>query len=367
MNAPDFSHLYDHHSLITAGETIFEAGDAGDALYVLLEGEVKIILHNHEIDRLSAGDIFGEMALVDAQPRSAGATAVTNCKLVKIDQERFAHLTQQNPQFGLDIMHIMSNRTRRLIDEEIKKLRLEEELAIGRDIQLSLLPKTYPQREGWEFAAVYRAARQVGGDFYDFIQSSHNPDELTLVVADVTGKGVPAALFMASMRAVIRTLRHEERTPAETLALTNQAVIEDTGAALFLSCVVGTLNTQTNQLTLSNAGHEWPLWLKGNQDAVETLHVPGVVLGAFHDIEPQEVRVTLHSGDVLIFYTDGVTEARNGAGDFFGDERLLQTAVSGKHDNAQQLAQRIKTAVETFTQNTPQSDDMTLLVVKRTG
>ena len=365
MTQFDFAQIYKLHDVYPAGQTIFKAGDVGDCLYILLEGEIQISLSNHVLDHLTSGAIFGEMALVDSEPRSADAIAKTVCKLVKIDEKRFTELAGQNPRFGIEVMRIMSSRLRRLIDDEIKRQRLEQELVIGQKIQLSLLPKRFPEKKGWQFAAVYQAARQVGGDFYDFIQSPNNPNVLTITVADVTGKGVPAAIFMASMRSVIRTLCIEERSPATILTLTNQAIVQDSGAALFLSCVIARLNTQTNQLTLANAGHEWPLWIKVDKDDVETLYVPGVVLGAFHQVAPLEKTVTIEAGDFLLFFTDGVTEARNEEGDFFGDERLLETAVAGKHDSAAEMVKRIETAVAAFTQGMPQSDDLTLMVIKK--
>lgn len=365
MGRFDFSQVYEHHETYPKGTVIFEAGDDGDALYLILEGEVKISIDAHTIDMLEAGTIFGEMALVDAKPRSADATAVSHCKLVKIDEPRFAQLASQYPQFGLEVMNIMSTRLRRLIDDEVRRQRLEQELAIGREIQLSLLPKKNPTYAGWQFATIYRPARQVGGDIYDFIQSEQTPNQLTIVVADVTGKGVPAALFMASTRSVIRTLCNQNHAPADVLALANQAILKDGGPALFLSSVIGNLDTKTGELTLANAGHEWPLWLRAAQNDVETLYVPGVLLGAFTKIVPQQKTVTIESGDFLFFFTDGVTEARNAEGDFFGDERLLETAVSGKNDTAAEMAMRVETAVSNFTQNTPQSDDLTLVIIKR--
>ena len=361
----DLSLLDAYQATYPAGHVLFKAGDPGNEMHILIEGEIEISKSDHILDRLTAGAIFGEMALVDSFPRSADAKALTDCKIVTIDEEMFGKLASKYPRFGVDVMRIMSTRIRRLINDEIKRQRLEEELAIGRKIQLSLLPPVNPQREGWQFATVYRAARQVGGDYYDFIESPHNPNVLTLTVADVTGKGVPAAIFMASMRSVMRTLCLEDRSPAEILKLSNESVVRDTGAALFLSSVMAHLDFETNQMTLANAGHEWPLWVKVSRDEVETLFVPGVILGAFQDINPVQKVITIEQGDFLIFYTDGVTEARNESGDFFGDDRLIETAVSAKNQSAAEIAMAIETAVDQFTQGMPQSDDMTVVVVKR--
>ncbi|MEM7335543.1 MAG: SpoIIE family protein phosphatase [Chloroflexota bacterium] len=361
----DISILDAYQVVFPAGHTLFREGEPGREMYILLDGEIEITKSDHILDRLTNGAIFGEMALVDSFPRSADARAVTDCKIVIIDEALFSDLASQYPHFGVDVMRIMSKRIRRMINEEMKRQRLEEELAIGREIQLSLLPKVNPQRAGWQFATVYRAARQVGGDYYDFIESPSDPNLLTMTVSDVTGKGVPAAIFMASMRSVMRTLCIDERSPADILKLTNQSVVRDTGSALFLSSVAAQLNFGTNELTMANAGHEWPLWVKASRDDVETLVVPGVILGAFDEIQPVEKKFKIEPGDFLLFFTDGVTEARNQTGEFFGDDRLLETAVLAKYKNAADIAIAIETAVDQFTQGTPQSDDMTLVVIKR--
>lgn len=357
----------DHdYLLVRANETIFRSGDSGAAMYILIEGEVSISIDGHEIDHLLAGSPFGEMALVDQQQRSATATAVTDCKLLEIDEAHFADLSQTYPRFGLEVMRIMSHRTRRLLVEEAKKIRMEEELAIGRDIQLGLLPKETPEVPGWAFAALYRSAREVGGDLYDFIPAAYSNHVFNIVVADVTGKGVPAALFMASIRSVIRTLSLNETTPANILRLSNRAIVQDMRTPLFLSAVLAQLDAQSGAVTLSNAGHERPLWVRPSLDHVEAIKIPGMLLGAFTEIRPSQETITLARGETLILYTDGVTEARSATGELFDDERLMETARRHQRASASEIAQQIDTAVVDFTGDTPQSDDLTLVVIKRT-
>ena len=363
----DLSQLYDHHELYPAGRTLFNAGDPGDAMYILLEGEVNIYLDDHLIDELKAGTVFGEMALVDAQPRSAGAVTHTDCKLIRIDEKRFAELASLHPQFGLDVMRVMSIRTRRLIREEISRQRMIEELNIGREIQLGLLPDTVPTIPGWEFAAVYETATQVGGDIYDFILDEASPSHIELMVADVTGKGVPAALFMASMRSTLRTLARQEDSPSTILRLANRAIMEDIRSPLFLSAIFGRLNTLTGEIKLANAGHDWPLLCRAKLNQIEVLDIPGFVLGMFKDIDLQEFSVQLEPGDSLVIFTDGVTEARNEVGQFFDDERLIEVIQNNRCQSAEQIAQKIVEEVTAFAAGQPRSDDLTLLVIKRTA
>ncbi len=351
--------------LFEPGQVIFREGQVGDQMYLILEGILQVSVQGHSLDLLSAGNIVGEMALIDEGVRSATGTAVSLCKLLPINRSRFAELVQQHPDFALHVMSIMSNRLRRLMEVEAKRQRLEEEMKIGRDIQLSLLPKEVPVVPGWEFAAYYQAARQIGGDLYDFIQSPHDPHRLNVVIADVTGKGVPAALFMASVRSVIRAISLNDRPPAETLHRTNRFIVRDVGAQLFTSAFYASLNTHNGQLSFANAGHEWPLWWQQQTQTVTQLKIPGMLLGAFNEIHPIQQEVTIAPGDVVVFFTDGVTEAHNAEKALFDDDRLHDTLTALSHLSAEEIMEGIVTAVSTFTGSTPQSDDLTLVVVKR--
>ena len=353
------------HQSYSAGQIIFKEGQPGDVMYVVIDGEVSVTVEGRPIDYLKAGSILGEMALVDDRPRSATATAATDCKLVLIDHERFTSLVQHFPDFAVQVMNVMSFRLRRLLDEEIKRQRLEEELAIGRQIQLSLLPARCPEIPGWEFTAVYRAARQVGGDLYDFIASPDDPRCLSIVIADVTGKGIPAALFMAFSRTIIRAESRSGRNPAALLQRANQFILQDIHYRLFLSAFYATLDSDSGRLVYANGGHDWPLWLRAGTGEIETLAAPGLLLGVFQDVRLEEREIMVAPGDFLIFYTDGVTEARNAVGELFGEERLAETVKATVPTSADHLLRAIVNAVENFTGATPRADDFTLVIVKR--
>lgn len=255
--------------------------------------------------------------------------------------------------------------TARLHEEEIKRQRLEEELAIGHQIQLSLLPKRFPDIPGWEIAAVYRSARQVGGDLYDIFVTPDEPYRLRMVIADVTGKGVPAALFMASSRTVIRAESSNGQGPAATLRRANRFITRDIHSRLFLSAFYATLDTRDGSLVYANAGHDWPLLLHADSGDVEQLKASGFVLGAFPDINLEEGRIGVNPGDKLVFYTDGITEARNSEDHLFGEERLSELMAKNAGSSAQQLLDLIVESVEQFIGDTPRSDDLTLFVVGR--
>lgn len=349
-----------------AGEQIFAAGDIGTAMFFILAGEVRITVDGRELDYLHPGQVFGEMALADNLVRSATATAVTPSNLVPIHKQQFADLTQHLPSFATEVMSIMSVRLRRYMEDQVNRLRLEEELAIGQKIQLSLLPESCPTIPGWHFAASYQAARQVGGDFYDFIADPHNPDLLHLVIADVTGKGVPAAMFMAVCRTIIRTEAQNGRSPADLLKRTNQQLSHEKRSLPFLTAFFGTLNLKTGQLIYAIGGHDRPYWVQASRGDVQQLAGHGMLLGAFPAIRLDEHQITLAPGDSLILYTDGVTEARS-ADELFDEARLEAVITRHITASASEMATAVLQAVNQFIGSQPQSDDLTLVVIQRHG
>ncbi len=360
-----FSHLEKGARSYTPGQTIFSEGEPGNELFVVLEGAISITVHGREVDRLDAGTIFGEMALVDDQPRSATAQAHTETILLPLDYKRFMDAVKRKPEFAVHVMSVMSTRMRRYMEEELRQQRMQEELKIGRRIQLSLLPDRCPNIPGMEFAATYQAARQVGGDLYDFILIPGEPNRLQFVIADVTGKGVPAALFMASARTAFRAESMSKNEPAEILARTNHLISLDIKTPLFLSAFYITIETDTGKMSFANGGHEFPYWLRKHKGDLESLSFPGVLLGAFDDMVFENHKIHLESGDYLVFFTDGVTEARNSEGGFYGNERLEQVINSQEWLNADALLAAIMESVRSYSGDTPPADDLTLVVMRR--
>jgi sigma-B regulation protein RsbU (phosphoserine phosphatase) len=238
------------------------------------------------------------------------------------------------------------------------------ELAVGQEIQLSLLPKACPEAPGWEFCASYSAARIVGGDFYDFCDLTRKPPRLGLVIADVAGKGVPAALFMALSRTIIRATAFSGRSPASALTRANQLILKDSQAEMFLTAVYAVLELDTGRLIYANAGHNRPLWRHVADGTVTELDQRGIVLGAFDEISLEEQRLNLAPGDALILYTDGVTEAVNEAGDMFGEDRLREV-VAAHPSSAAEIVDAICGALAAFTGGAEPADDVTVVVVRR--
>jgi phosphoserine phosphatase RsbU/P len=242
---------------------------------------------------------------------------------------------------------------------------LEEELAIARRIQLSLLPAC-PVAAGWTFDAKYLAAREVSGDFYDFLYHAMGEGQLELVIGDVTGKGIPAALMMAHSRAVLRAEALHAGGPAELLMNTNRILTEDRLARPFLSALYARIDIHSGLVTYANAGHDRPILIRRGGQAHTELDAPGVILGAFRGISLEDCVVQLGPGDTLVLYTDGVTEARTADGQLFGEARLLAAARAGStNGDAISVTRSILDEVTSFTGDAPRADDLTLVVIQR--
>jgi sigma-B regulation protein RsbU (phosphoserine phosphatase) len=205
-------------------------------------------------------------------------------------------------------------------------------------------------------------AKEVGGDFYDFIPIAAHT--LGLVIADVSGKGVPAALFMALSRALMRANSLRDPRVANAVLQTNRLILECATSELFVTLFYAIVDVHKHTLRYVNAGHNPPLLFKKATAEIQLLEADGIALGVLDEIELEEKDVTLEHGDMMVLYTDGVTEAINPAHEEFGEERLI-TLIQHHHIlPANELIEKIEDAIMTFTEDEPQFDDFTLMVVK---
>lgn len=251
----------------------------------------------------------------------------------------------------------------RLLEERAQRERLERELQFAHELQEAFMPSGLPDLPGWELAATWQAAREVGGDFYDFFEL---PDgKLGLVIADVADKGMPAALFMSLTRTLVRAAALEAASPAGVLARVNDLLVPDAQDGMFVTAFYAVLSLQTGQLAYASAGHNPPLLLRPRTGEEEWLRSEGMVLGVLEGIHLGERIVALEPGDVLVFYTDGVTEAFSPGGDIYGEGRL-QAAIEAAADTpAQAMLEAICASVSDFVGDNPPSDDLTLMVLRR--
>jgi len=249
-----------------------------------------------------------------------------------------------------------------LYRESADRARLQQELDVAHTIQASFLPDGSPNIPGCSVATYWQAARQVGGDFYDFLPL--NDDKWGVVIADVADKGVPAALFMAVSRTILRTVAFNREDPAHVLMRTNEIIAREARSDLFVTVFYGVWDPNTERFTYANAGHNPPLLLQPN-GSFQPLPGNGIALGVLPEIQMQSRSMSLRPGETIIFYTDGVTEALNEDFDEFGLERLQVAARAAARRPVPDIVRHITTSIRDHTGQTPQFDDMTLIILKR--
>ncbi|HSQ94040.1 MAG TPA: SpoIIE family protein phosphatase, partial [Methanoregula sp.] len=239
--------------------------------------------------------------------------------------------------------------------------RKKAELQVAADIQKAFLPKDIPRPAGFDIAAASVPAREVGGDFYDVF--SEGEGRTALVIADVAGKGVPASLFMALSRTAVRIVSRWEKTAKSVLDGSNTIFIKDSGSTSFVTVFYAILDERSRRLTYVNAGHNPPLLLR-NDGALLELEPTGPVIGLVDDPQYEERSVSLNRGDLLVLYTDGVTEAINSREEMFSEERLRALISEQRGLPAAELVAAIQQAVALFSGDAPQFDDITIMVLR---
>ena len=276
---------------------------------------------------------------------------VENLSLVMADMER-------------DITETEANLTRITAEKE----RISTELELATRIQADMLPSVfppYPERTEFDIYASMDPAKEVGGDFYDFFLI--DDDHLCMVMADVSGKGVPAALFMMASKIILANHAQMWKTPAQVLADTNAAICLKNREKMFVTVWLGILEISTGVLTAANAGHEYPVLKKpdGAFELVKDKH--GFVLGGMKGVKYRDYELKLEKGSKLFLYTDGVPEATDAQGEMFGLERLLSALNERPDDPPEQLLKNVRAAVDGFVKEAEQFDDLTMLCLEYKG
>jgi serine phosphatase RsbU (regulator of sigma subunit)/putative methionine-R-sulfoxide reductase with GAF domain len=258
----------------------------------------------------------------------------------------------------------LSVQNEQLQREMVARERLEHEVQLARQIQRTFLPQSLPHFSDWELAAVWRTARQVGGDFYDVFELPNR--RLGLFIADVSDKGIPAALFMALTRTLVRSAVVDDPSPAAVMRRVNELIIPDNHQGMFVTAVYAVLSLDTGALTFVNAGHNPPIWFCPASGKLERLHRTAPALGIIENPEIQEQSIRLENGDLFLLYTDGVTEAFSPQDELFGDERLEEVVRSSAAVGVNDLLRILQEKVDAFMESLPPSDDLTILAIKRT-
>jgi len=252
------------------------------------------------------------------------------------------------------------------LDRLAEKERMKRELEIARRVQLSFLPRHLPKIAGLDLAALCIPANEVGGDYYDFVKLGGN--RLGVLIGDVSGKGVSAAFYMTLTKGIIKSSVQEHLSPAQVLIRANQLFYENVERGIFVSLIYGVFDLEKRTFTSARAGHNPILLMRRLQQNAAFVSPPGLALGLDHGEvfarNIQEQTLVLNNGDVFVFYTDGFTEAMNGHNEEFGESRMLAVLSNGLGVTSQDTINNIRNAVQIFSGDTPQHDDMTMVVVR---
>jgi sigma-B regulation protein RsbU (phosphoserine phosphatase) len=263
--------------------------------------------------------------------------------------------------YSIGGLAIISLENRRLFKEALAKQKMEEELEIARGIQRNLLPDKIPVYSNFDVAVMNLTSQQVGGDYYDIIEL--DDDTFCVAIADVSGKGVPAALLMANLQAFMKTTCSQGMQLEEATRLINDLISENTSDGRFITFFWAIFENENRSLNYVNAGHNHPLLIRDGK--IRKLDKGGIILGVMKTIIPYiSENITLKKDDVIILFTDGVTEAKNKLDEEYSDEKLEELAVKSAGCAAQEILEIIKTDVQTFAHGTHQSDDITVVVIK---
>ena len=375
------------------GGILFNEGDVGDRFYVVMMGSLEVIkaIGTPEERLLSVhepGGFVGEMSLfVSDNRRSATVRAKGDLTLLmELRQARFEELLKRRPKLGLDMLRVLSERLR-VADEStindlqekneelskayedlkaaqaeiVEKEKLEHEMNMARDIQMSILPREITAPENCDIGAKMIPASAVGGDFYDVILL--DGQKVGVAIGDVSDKGVPAALFMAQFCTLLRTEAKRYKKPEDVLLSINHHLLEMNQAGMFVTAIYGVYDSKSNKFTYARAGHEVPVIFNNKGKAAQPKHDQGSPLCIFPDPPIDVQTVKLPAGSTLLMYTDGGTDAMNAEEDFFGLENLHKTIKSHLKGSAQDLCDNVLKELISF-QEDAQFDDATIVAIR---
>ncbi|AFY40332.1 cyclic nucleotide-binding protein [[Leptolyngbya] sp. PCC 7376] len=371
-----------------AGSTLTEPGQENHTLYILLGGHLMVYLAETEDAVLNpemgfqipVGECIGEMSIIENKPVSAYVVAATECRLLSIPESLFWDELMSWPEVVKSMLTGLSSRMRRLdkvaiktLEERLRFEQIERDLKAAAQIQSNILPQEKPllaQYHQVDVAASIEPAREVGGDFFDTFPIDEHT--VGLAIGDVSGKGIPAALFMIRavtiLRASIARLNIQDENLASIFSAVNRQLCESNPNCLFVTIFLGTLDVRTGKLTYVHGGHNRPFLKRVNEGSAMIPIPDGMLLGIFAEAEYKLAELTLGKGDLLVMYTDGVTEARDRDGQFFMEERVTSIldqlpATISSTDIVSVLGNRVKN----FTEQMPQSDDITIMTLRYKG
>jgi sigma-B regulation protein RsbU (phosphoserine phosphatase) len=360
------------------GEVLLEPGKANDTLFLLINGELKVVLEKEGVDvsiPIPPGECIGEMSVVVGRPTSALVMANKKSRVLVISEDTFWNHLALTRNGVRNLLGMMAQRLQKnndalmeRVEEELKYKLLEKEVETAGKIQANIVPDgryllpDFPQVEAY---ALISQARDVGGDFYDVLPL--DDDHIYIAIGDVSGKGMPAALFMMRVFTSLRLLVTDNPGFENVIPAVNKVVARNNEDMMFVSLFAGVLNVRTGVFRYVNAGHN-PPFAAHDGESFQLLDLP---TETFIGIQPQGAfpvaELSLKPGDTLLLYTDGITEATNAEGEMFEVDRTREALDTVRTESLEVLVKSLETTIDSFVDTAPQHDDYTLLGVRYLG
>jgi len=354
--------------VIPAGSVLFRRGDVGNAVYLVVSGELTLEVGAVTVLTRKRGECIGEFALIDDEPRSADAVAQTDVKLLRWGRSDFERAVGRDPGVARGIFRMLTAKLREDVETKVRlhveRERWQQDLARAREIQLGMLPEDQPELQGASVAGYCNPAAEVGGDYYDVLPFEQG--RIGLVIGDVTGHGFYSGLFVAIAKSCLHTQARFDHTPEPMMDAMRRALALSIRRRLLMTCCYVLLDPAAGRLRYANAGHPYPYLHRDG--ALERLEAIDPILGAL-EVDAGgfgAAELEWRPGDVLVMYSDGVTEARNAIGQMFEGERLESCIREHAHLSAAEIRNAILGDVADYASGFDQADDATLVVCKAT-
>ena len=358
---------------LVKGEILFQEDDPGERMYIVADGEIEILASPGAetellLNIMHKGEYFGEISLLQPNGlRTTSARARCDASLLSMRRAQFDDLLARYPELAKSMTNVLSQRLVNANDVKtaqerlIERKRMERELELASDIQISILPDILPSSPGFDFGGYIQPARQVGGDFYDVFDLGDQ--KVGVLIGDVADKGIPSAIFMARTHALITAEAYNTASPGDVLRKVNKHLMQHEKATQFVTALYGFLNCKTGEFSYARAGNEPPLLLDSNGNVQRLSSKKGMALGLVQDIILDENILLLPKETLLLMFTDGLTDCRNPKGEPFGLERIKNAMSNLDNIQAQAGCDELFDNLMKYQDGLKQDDDVTLLAI----
>ena len=351
-----------------AGETLFKEGESGDAAYLVVNGALSLEKDGVHLVSRQRGECVGEFSLIDDAPRSTSAIAETDVLLLRWEREDFREALSQSPEVAFGIFRVLLGKLRQdvaiQVQAGLERERWRQDLRRAHEIQMAMLPEGDFSGEQIEISGYCRPAADVGGDYYDYLFPEE--DKLGMIIGDVTGHGFYAGLFVAMAKSCLHTQASIDYAPEKVMEAMNRTLLLSIQSGLLMTCCYLLIDLHHHTLAYCNAGHNFPYHYRRSEDRLERLISTDLLLGVpgFGASGFTRRERVWEKGDVLVLFSDGITEAADAGGEQFEEGRLEKVLTENRHESPARLKEAILQALSVHCKGVSQEDDVTLVVAR---